>query len=52
LTRYGAAATIPALYMVGQRDMLAVVFRQAIAKQSTLVPKLRPAMMLPGCGSR
>jgi pimeloyl-ACP methyl ester carboxylesterase len=46
----GAAVTVPALYIVGDRDMLAVVFQQAIARQSTLVPKLRPAIMLPGCG--
>jgi pimeloyl-ACP methyl ester carboxylesterase len=46
----GAAVTVPALYIVGDRDMLVAVFEQAIAKQSTLVPKLRPAMMLAGCG--
>jgi pimeloyl-ACP methyl ester carboxylesterase len=46
----GAAVTVPALYMVGDRDMLVAVFQQAIAKQSTLVPKLRPPIMLAGCG--
>ena len=46
----GAAVTVPALYIVGDRDMLVAVFQQAIAKQSTLVPKLRPAMTLAGCG--
>jgi pimeloyl-ACP methyl ester carboxylesterase len=46
----GAAVSVPALYMVGERDMLATVFRQAIANQSTLVPKLRPTVTLPGCG--
>jgi pimeloyl-ACP methyl ester carboxylesterase len=46
----GAVVTVPALYMVGERDMLATVFRQAIANQSTLVPKLRPTVTLPGCG--
>jgi pimeloyl-ACP methyl ester carboxylesterase len=46
----GAGVTVPALYIVGDRDMLVAVFQQAIAKQSTLVPKLRPAMMLAGCG--
>ncbi|MBV8443642.1 MAG: alpha/beta hydrolase, partial [Hyphomicrobiales bacterium] len=46
----GAAVIVPALYIVGDRDMLVAVFQQAIAKQSTLVPKLRPAMMLAGCG--
>jgi pimeloyl-ACP methyl ester carboxylesterase len=46
----GAEVTVPALYIVGDRDMLVSVFRQAIAEQSTAVPKLRPAIMLPGCG--
>jgi len=35
---------------VGERHMLVAVFQQAIAKQSILVPKLRPAIMLAGCG--
>jgi len=46
----GAEVTAPALYIAGDRDMLVAVFQQAIAKQSTLVPRLRPAIMLPGCG--
>jgi pimeloyl-ACP methyl ester carboxylesterase len=46
----GAAVTVPALYMAGDRDFVAAVFSQDIAKQSALVPKLRPAIMLPGCG--
>jgi len=46
----GAAVTVPALYMAGDRDFVATVFSQDIAKQSTLVPKLRPPIMLPGCG--
>jgi pimeloyl-ACP methyl ester carboxylesterase len=46
----GAAVTVPALYMVGDRDFVATVFSQAIAKQSALVPKLRPPLVLPGCG--
>ena len=46
----GAAVTVPALYMAGDRDFIAAVFSQDIAKQSALVPKLRPAIMLPGCG--
>jgi pimeloyl-ACP methyl ester carboxylesterase len=45
-----AAVTVPALYIVGDRDMLVVAFQQAIAKQSAFVPKLRPAIVLPGCG--
>jgi pimeloyl-ACP methyl ester carboxylesterase len=35
---------------VGERDFVAAAFSSSIAKQSTLVPKLRPAMMLAGCG--
>jgi pimeloyl-ACP methyl ester carboxylesterase len=46
----GATVTIPALYIAGDRDFVAAVFSPFIAKQSTLVPKLRPAVMLPGCG--
>jgi pimeloyl-ACP methyl ester carboxylesterase len=46
----GAAVTVPALYMAGDRDFVAAVFSEDIAKQSVLVPKLRPAIMLPGCG--
>jgi pimeloyl-ACP methyl ester carboxylesterase len=46
----GAAITVPALYIAGDRDMLVTVFQQDIAKQSSFVPKLRPMMMLPGCG--
>jgi pimeloyl-ACP methyl ester carboxylesterase len=46
----GAAVTVPALYMAGERDFVAAVFAQDIARQPTLVPKLRPPIMLPGCG--
>jgi pimeloyl-ACP methyl ester carboxylesterase len=46
----GASVTVPALHMLGERDFLAVAFQQAIAKQSIFVPKLRPTVMLPGCG--
>jgi pimeloyl-ACP methyl ester carboxylesterase len=46
----GTAVTVPALYMAGERDFVAAVFSQDIAKQSALVPKLRPPIMLPGCG--
>ena len=45
-----ATVTVPALYMAGDRDFVAAVFSQDIAKQSMLVPKLRPPIMLPGCG--
>jgi pimeloyl-ACP methyl ester carboxylesterase len=46
----GATVTIPALYMAGDRDFVAAVNSESIAKQSTMVPKLRPAIMLAGCG--
>ena len=46
----GASVTIPALYIAGDRDFVAAAFQQAIAEQSTFVPKLRPAVMLAGCG--
>jgi pimeloyl-ACP methyl ester carboxylesterase len=46
----GAAVTVPALYMAGERDFVAAVFTQDIAKQSALVPRLRPPIMLAGCG--
>jgi pimeloyl-ACP methyl ester carboxylesterase len=44
------AVTVPALYMAGDRDFVAATFSQDIAKQSALVPQLRPPIMLPGCG--
>ena len=46
----GAAVTVPALYIVGERDFVVAAFSESIAKQSALVPKLRPAIMLSGCG--
>lgn len=46
----GAVVSVPALYIVGARDMLVAIFQQAITKQSAFVPKLQPAMMLSGCG--
>jgi pimeloyl-ACP methyl ester carboxylesterase len=46
----GEVVTVPALYVVGDRDFVAVAFQQAIAKQAAFVPKLRPAIMLAGCG--
>jgi pimeloyl-ACP methyl ester carboxylesterase len=42
--------TIPALYIAGDRDVIVAVNSQFIAEQSAMVPKLRPAIMLPGCG--
>ncbi len=46
----GAEVTIPALFMAGERDFVAAAFAPFIAKQSTLVPKIRPAITLAGCG--
>jgi pimeloyl-ACP methyl ester carboxylesterase len=46
----GEAVTVPALYMAGDRDFVAGAFSQFITKQSAMVPKLRPAIMLGGCG--
>ncbi|AYG68023.1 alpha/beta hydrolase [Rhizobium sp. CCGE531] len=45
-----AAVTVPALYIAGDRDIIVEVFQPIIAKQSAMVPELRPAIMLPGCG--
>lgn len=46
----GTAVSVPALYIVGDRDFVATAFEQAIAKQSSFVPKLRPPVMLAACG--
>jgi pimeloyl-ACP methyl ester carboxylesterase len=46
----GTVITVPALYIAGDRDFVVGVFQQSIAKQSTLVPMLRPIIMLPDCG--
>ncbi len=46
----GAKLTVPALYMAGDRDFVAAIFSRSITKQSAMVPKLRSAIMLPGCG--
>jgi pimeloyl-ACP methyl ester carboxylesterase len=46
----GAKVTIPALYMAGDRDFVAAVFSEFVTTQSAMVPKLRPAILLPGCG--
>jgi pimeloyl-ACP methyl ester carboxylesterase len=46
----GAAVSTPALYIAGERDFVAEVYRQAIVGQSAKVPKLRPPIMLAGCG--
>jgi len=46
----GATVTVPALYLAGDRDIIAAIFRRAIVDQSASVPRLRPPIMLPGCG--
>jgi pimeloyl-ACP methyl ester carboxylesterase len=46
----GVQVAVPALYIAGERDMIVAAFQQDIATQSAFVPKLRPVMMLPGCG--
>jgi len=45
-----AQVTVPALYLAGKDDFLVAAFQPFIAQQPRLVPKLRPAVMLPGCG--
>jgi pimeloyl-ACP methyl ester carboxylesterase len=48
----GAKVTVPALYMVGDRDLV-VSFRgmdQVIENLANDVPRLRGKIMLPGCG--
>jgi pimeloyl-ACP methyl ester carboxylesterase len=46
----GAAVTVPALYIAGDRDFVAAVYSQFVANQSAMVPKLRAPIILPGCG--
>ena len=46
----GTTVTVPALYIAGDKDFVVSAFSQFIAKQAAFVPKLRPAIMLPGCG--
>lgn len=46
----GMMVTIPALYMAGKRDFIVNAFGQFIPQQYAMVPKLRPAIMLEGCG--
>jgi pimeloyl-ACP methyl ester carboxylesterase len=42
--------TIPAFYIAGDRDFVVAANSRFIAKQSAMVPQLRPAIMLAGCG--
>lgn len=46
----GMKVTVPALYMAGERDFVATVYAQDVARQSGWVPRLRPPIRLPGCG--
>jgi pimeloyl-ACP methyl ester carboxylesterase len=48
----GAAVTVPALYVAGDRDLVVRFpgMEQLIANLSTFVPRLRRTIMLPGCG--
>jgi pimeloyl-ACP methyl ester carboxylesterase len=46
----GATVTVPALYIAGEQDFVANVFSRFITEQAAAVLKLRPAVMLPGCG--
>ncbi len=46
----GATVSVPALYLAGERDFVAAVYSRFIAEQPAMVPKLRPPIMLPGCG--
>jgi pimeloyl-ACP methyl ester carboxylesterase len=46
----GMMVSVPALYMAGKRDFIVKAFGQFIPAQYAMVPKLRPAIMLEGCG--
>jgi pimeloyl-ACP methyl ester carboxylesterase len=48
----GALVSVPALYMAGERDLVVRFpgMDQLIPNLSKFVPKLRPTIMLPGCG--
>ncbi|MCG2637924.1 MULTISPECIES: alpha/beta fold hydrolase [Bradyrhizobium] len=46
----GAMVTVPALYLVGDRDFVAAAFGQDIKRQAAFVPKLRPPIVLRDCG--
>jgi pimeloyl-ACP methyl ester carboxylesterase len=46
----GAAPIVPALYIAGDRDFVVAANAQFVARQAALLPKLRPAVMLAGCG--
>jgi pimeloyl-ACP methyl ester carboxylesterase len=46
----GAALAVGAAFAEPPKAVAAAVFSPFIAKQSAMVPRLRPAVMLPGCG--
>jgi len=48
----GVKVTIPALYVVGERDVVLgpPVMRQLIARMPDTIPLLRETIILPGCG--
>jgi pimeloyl-ACP methyl ester carboxylesterase len=48
----GAKVTVPALYIVGERDVVVAFpgMEQTLANLKTAVPQLRKQVMLPGCG--
>jgi len=41
---------VPAIYIAGTRDVILAINSRFIAKQSEMVPKIRPSIMLEGCG--
>jgi pimeloyl-ACP methyl ester carboxylesterase len=41
---------VPAIYIAGTRDVILAINSRFIAKQSEMVPKIRPSVMLEGCG--
>jgi pimeloyl-ACP methyl ester carboxylesterase len=46
----GAKLSVPALYIVGDRDFVAASFGEDIKRQAAFVPKLRPVVKLRDCG--
>jgi pimeloyl-ACP methyl ester carboxylesterase len=46
----GATVSVPALYIAGDKDLIPAAFAQFVAQQRAMVPKLRPAITLAGCG--
>ena len=46
----GAKLSVPALYIVGDRDFVGAVYGEDIKRQAAFVPKLRPVVSLRDCG--